>query len=137
MWIVVAIVVIGCCIAAAASGAEEEKQKKEAGAKRPEALARLFNEEFSGIGATLTYTQADVTVKNWEKLEKSFAWSSTRSFTGKKFSSEKAKIKAAKLLNERVISGPGIDEMARNNPAAFADKMVAVLESSKTLSGST
>lgn len=136
MWIVIGLVVVVCCIAAAAAEGESDKQKKEAASKRPDALVRLFNEEFGSSGATLTYAQADNALKQWAKLEKSFAWSGTRKFSGSDFSSEKAKIKAAKLLNERVISGPGVDEMARNNPALFAEKMFAVLESSKTLSGS-
>ena len=73
MWILIAIGVVVVCVIAAAAAGESEKQEKTAAAKRPEALVRLFNEEFRSLGASLTYAQADQAVKNWEKLEKSFA----------------------------------------------------------------
>ena len=136
MWILIAIGVVVVCVIAAAAAGESEKQEKTAAAKRPEALVRLFNEEFRSLGASLTYAQADQAVKNWEKLEKSFAWLGTRNLFGTKFSSDKSKKRAAQLLNERVLSGPAVDQMARDNPSLFVDKMMAILESSKTLSGS-
>ena len=143
MWWIILIVAAGICSAISSAAEEEEKkntekEKKLLEAKQPDALIRLFSEEFPDFGNDMTFSKAQEVLKTWNSVAASSDYKKhVKFFDNTSFKSE-ADCQLAMSYMMREIGGiisSEFREYANENVEYSYSTMRRAITASLTLAG--
>lgn len=139
MWIWIIGAAIVCCVVAAFAQAEEDEEKKKVAARRPDALIRLFSEEFPDFSGAVTFSKAEAAIKAWDTAIASYNYKKhLKIFDKKKFKNDNAAKQAMSHVTQSVAQeiSPEFVSYLSNRPVdeAYAS-MRRAMDSSVTLAG--